>query len=140
MKSIKILLPSALTFIMFIGYNSVSAQSSMNDPFNNTILSLTEIKGMKKSVGLDYKKTLVEINHLLVDGVKADHSIDFRGKIMINLDVDASGLINTITYDQLIPEKLKHTIEKALTSVEVSPVLLNGKAKNQSFNIPVIIK
>jgi|GEM_PF-3014925 len=136
MKSIKVLIPSALTFMLFLGFNQATAQRSFNDPVNNSILA---VDGLKKSIGLDYKSTLVEINNILEQGVKADHEITFRGKVMIHLNVDPSGNIESIKFDRDIPSKLKSTITASLIDQKVAPVQLNGIAKSQSFKIPVVI-
>ena len=140
MKSIKVLLPSALTFMLFLGFNQATAQSSINDPIQNSVLALSEIDGLTKSVGLNYKQTLIDINNRLEYGVKADYGIDFRGKVMVHIDVDASGNISAISFDKEIPSALAETIKSSLIDTDVTPVQLNGKAKAQAFNIPVIIK
>lgn len=137
MKTIKILLPVALTFSMFIGMQQANAQSSFNDPINNPILSL-ELPS--KLAGLKYQKTLIDISHILESNIRQNYQIDYTGKVMIELMVNKNGVIDKVSFDRTIPETLSTVINSALLNENVTPVLLNGTAKDQPFKIPVLIK
>ncbi len=140
MKTIKILLPAAMTFAMFIGMNNAHAQSayaeSTASPMTTTVLNMIP----KKTVGLDYTQSLVQINNALTKGVKSDHSIDYQGKVLVDIAIDNTGHVLTISFDKELPTRLAQAIDTTLRSTSITPVRLNGIAKAQTFRIPVIIK
>ena len=140
MKSIKILLPAAMTFALFMGTNALHAQSASTSSTDNQMVKIVSELIPKKAIGLDYTQSLVEINEALTKGVKSDHNVDFQGKIMVHIALDTNGTVQTVSFDKNISAKLSAAIATTLKAAPVTPVLLNGRAKAQTFNIPLIIK
>lgn len=139
MKSLKILLPVVLTFALLISTDTINAQSSTKSVDNRIVQMVSELIPTK-AVGLNYAQSLIEINAALTKGVKSDHSIDFQGKLMVAVTLDANGLVQTVAFDKNISQKLAEAISSTLKAASITPVSLNGKAKAQAFNIPLIIK
>ena len=140
MKTIKMLIPTAMTFAMFMSYNTMTAQSAYNDLSNNFLLRIAKEVVPKKPSGLEYTKTLIQINNALITGVKADYTIDFQGKMVVTIELDQEGTVQDISFDKPIAEELRNSIVDSLENANLSPVRLNGKAKAQTFKIPVLIK
>jgi len=139
MKSIKILLPAAMTFALFMGTNSIQAQSIATATDNPLVKIVSEVIPTK-AIGLDYAKSLVQINEALTKGVKSDHTVDFQGKVMVYISLDNKGMVQAVSFDKNLSPQLSNAITSALKATPITPVLLNGRAKAQTFNIPLIIK
>jgi len=140
MKTIKTLLPAALTFALFMGLNNAYAQSATDESLSSPLVKISSKLSPKKAIGLHYSTTLVDINEALSKGVKSDYTIDYQGKLMVDISLNAKGAVTSLSFNKNIPERLESSISKALRTASITPVSLNGIPKPQTFKIPLIIK
>ena len=140
MKSFKNYAPVLLIFAVFATTSTSHAQATYAKVAMVSFNKSNVLSESNTTIGLVYQTTINQLNSILVNAIKSNDRISYKGHVTVAVNVSAEGNAAVSGFNRAIPHTLKKTITKSVASEKLTPIRLNGISKAHEVRIPLYIK